>query len=675
MQATGTGVRTMNVDALFFNVTYSVDIAPATYFVAPTETSGSFINRNNILVNVTAVYINLANITIRIYNATGSLVNLTNSTTSPLFVNLTAQYDGTYYFNASACDLVNQCNNTATLNITLDTIFPTLNITYPMNITYTINVTQLNYTILDNNLQVCWYSLNLGVLNTSVTCGVNLTGLTSLEGSNTWRVYANDSAGNINFSSVTFIKDTFAPAINFTSPSDLNGTYLSRNNTYINVTASDSGSGLKNITIYLYNSSGIFNISSSLTNPLFVNISFLADGIYYFNASAYDNAENRNNSETRTITVDTINPLVDYGILTLGNGANVSQSNIYVNVSVTEINEANITFKLYNSSGAVNISTYNAGVRVINWTSLVNGVYYYNVTLTDLALNVNSTSTRTITLDTTAPNGTLIAPSNNTYTNVTSQNFTANLSDNLGLKNATLNIYNQTGLVNQTTTSFGSGIISTFIGSIVTLIDNVYTWFYNLFDFTGNQFVTVNNTLTIDTINPIINFTAPSDVNGTYLSRNNTYINVTVSDSGSGLKNITIYLYNSSGIFNVSSSLTNPLFVNISSLADGIYYFNASAYDNAENRNNTETRIITVDTINPNVTGLRPVAGTNVSTRNIIEISANVTDLNGISQVIATIIFFNSTNQNLTLISAGGNKYNASLVFLIFLEDLMLRLL
>lgn len=107
-------------------------------------------------------------------------------------------------------DTSGNINNTmqVTFSIFIDTTPPSLSITYPANTTYTTNVTELKYTASDTNLQACWYSLNSGQTNTSITCGTNATGLSSSEGSNTWKVWANDSYGNKNLSSVTFYKNT-----------------------------------------------------------------------------------------------------------------------------------------------------------------------------------------------------------------------------------------------------------------------------------------------------------------------------------------------------------------------------------------------------------------------------------------------------------------------------------
>ena len=80
---------------------------------------------------------------------------------------------------------------------------PVVNIVFPENTSYTSHVTGLNYTATAATLDSCWYSLNNGQTNNTITCGTNVTGITSSEGSNTWRVYSNNSEGT-GSKSVTF---------------------------------------------------------------------------------------------------------------------------------------------------------------------------------------------------------------------------------------------------------------------------------------------------------------------------------------------------------------------------------------------------------------------------------------------------------------------------------------
>jgi len=86
-----------------------------------------------------------------------------------------------------------------------DNIEPRVVIVDPENTTYTSQRTTLDYIVSDaGTLSTCWYTLDEGETNFTITCGINATGITSSEGSNTWRVYANDTSKNVNSSIVVF---------------------------------------------------------------------------------------------------------------------------------------------------------------------------------------------------------------------------------------------------------------------------------------------------------------------------------------------------------------------------------------------------------------------------------------------------------------------------------------
>src|SRR3989344_5318647 len=131
---------------------------------------------------------------------------------------------GTYTVNYSVSDSAGN-SATATRNVTVlptsDINPPTIIITSPTAITYTTAVTNITYipTDAEGNLKQCWYSLDGGVTNsTAVTCvdGTSnlFSGLIPQQGTNTWTVYANDIAGNLGNTSVTFtVNDLIAPTI------------------------------------------------------------------------------------------------------------------------------------------------------------------------------------------------------------------------------------------------------------------------------------------------------------------------------------------------------------------------------------------------------------------------------------------------------------------------------
>ena len=110
---------------------------------------------------------------------------------------------------------------------------PTIEILYPETYTYNAQVTSMNYTVTVANgatLDTCWYTLNGGTTNTTITCGENITGITSSDGSNTWTIYANDSDGMLGKKSVTFSVDTSAPVITFINQTGEDGRIINDTN-------------------------------------------------------------------------------------------------------------------------------------------------------------------------------------------------------------------------------------------------------------------------------------------------------------------------------------------------------------------------------------------------------------------------------------------------------------
>ncbi len=116
-------------------------------------------------------------------------------------------------FNSNTTSTISILN----MNITwAEPPYPT--IYYPLAIVYNSNITSINYTLSvppGSVLDDCWYSLDGGLTNTTITCYDNISGITSQEGENIWIVYSNDTEGAVGKDSVNFIVDTSAPEITF----------------------------------------------------------------------------------------------------------------------------------------------------------------------------------------------------------------------------------------------------------------------------------------------------------------------------------------------------------------------------------------------------------------------------------------------------------------------------
>lgn len=299
---------------------------------------------------------------------------------------------------------------------------------------------------------------------------------------------------------------------------NLSNNFINHSDVNFTATIEDYGSGLKNATLHLITlpstveyplSGSIQNVTSNYTLP---------DGTYNWYYTAFDNFDNLNTTPTYQIKVDANAPIVYFVYPTSDNGANVSSSFISVVVNYTEVFPENFTYNLYDSSHALINSSSISNLTSFTFYNLTNGVYYYNVSLSDQLGRVNSTETRSIILDTQSPftvNTTL--PLNNTYTNQSTQNFTISINDSLsGLKNATLNITNKNNGSSQTFFEQLNGEFTKILGIPVTLVDGIYSWYYKVYDYANNLLTTPVYDLTIDTASPSGQITYP--LNTSYTS-------------------------------------------------------------------------------------------------------------------------------------------------------------
>jgi 3-dehydroquinate dehydratase len=585
------------------------DIPPSINFTSPTETSGSVYSRRNILANVTASdsESGLKNITIRLYNSSRSLINSTNSTSSQLFANFSVSVDGIYYFNATAWDNTFNANSTETRNVTIDTTAPGISITYPANQSYNINVSALNYTVSDANLQACWYSLNNGQTNTTITCGDNLTGKSSAEGSNTWKVYANDSAGNFNTSSVTFSKDTINPQITINIPSSNNSKFNYMTN--VNYTYNDTNTGACRWT----QNSGVTN--TSLTNCQ-TNITGqtwqqgLTTVIIYSN-DTYGNI----NSSIISFNTDTINPQINFTSPTPQNGTIQNQNWAFINITSNE--DLNTAILEWNN---VNETMTGSGTSWYkNKTNLASGTYTYKVYGNDTAGNLNSTEKRTLIING-APNITLNYPGNNSqFIDIQTITFNFTATDDL---NITLNcsIYLDNNL-NKTNSTTKNGTVTNF--NITGISYAAHTWFVNCSDGSLNNISGIR-TFSITDSAPVF-LSASPPANSQYNQTDSVQLKVNMSKNSTVTANVSwdaaSQLINL--VYNGSNWRYNVTFTD--TLYPGNYAVNISATSSYGSLNSTLTNFTVNDITNPFVAQVQP-SGTIYKGGTTVNISANVSD-------------------------------------------------
>ncbi len=381
----------------------------------------------------------------------------------------------------------------------------------------------------------------------------------------------------------------------------------------------------------------------------------------------------------------------------------LGSASIFFNGSLDEVMIFNRTLSL----GEIQ-SLYNASANKYynNFTDLSNGTHTYTSYVIDASGNRNSTAQNYYIVDLTLPNSTLISPENNSYSNLTSFNFTANVSDNVGLMNATLYLYNSTGLFS----SIGAVIsgVSATIGNVISnLVNGVYTWFYSIFDSAGNRYDSANNTLNVDTVYPVIAFDSLTPQNNS--GRSGVFwINVTVNETN--LANISLTFTDQADVICNRSSLSNALscnnlnasvyntssndwifLFNKSGLTSGnLYYYYSTAIDIAGNINSTFTRVIKGNAA-PFLGSLNftPSSNDSIDPGTVVIVESNITDnegnmgsailewvnstqsWNSANRILMTnTTTINSTNFNTTFIANFTTpSYQDTLFFRIYVND------
>jgi hypothetical protein len=603
--------------------------------------------------------------------------------------------NGAYFYNVTINDTLGNANWTETRTVFIDTRSPLISISYPLNATYTARPSALNYSTFDNNLRACWYSLDGGVINTSVACGANITGLNPNEGTNIWSVYSNDSAGNANFSRVTFAVDSAAPNLTIYSP--LNTTYMN-NNLSVNFTSSDvNGISAR----WFFNGTG----NTSYTGPMYQLASQGSNTFIFYSNDTFGNA----NSTSVTFFVDSIVPNISFVAPTDSNNSLVTRPFIIANLSVSDSYLANFTLDLYNASGLFNRTVSSGAGIFVNYTGLADGTYYMNASAVDFVGNLNRTETRIVRVDAAVPVLTINSPQNRTYTslpmifnvsvneNATFCNYSINGAVNVSMSSSNSRVFNATnssmsdgnynvrytcgdlaGNVNSTSIGFRLDRVAPLVSLTYPLnttysvaptdlnytvfdgalqacwytldngVTNVslacgvnvtglsigqgsHTWRVYAND-TGGNTNSSRVTFYVDDSIPLISFVSPTETHDANLTVNQIRVNVTASDTNFGT--IVLRLYNSTSLIDTRNSITSPLSVTFTGLSDGDYYFNATVNDTLGNVNRTETRHVMIDTNGPSLAIVSPQNLTYYSASIVVNIS---------SAGASNVWFFNGT--------------------------------
>ena len=346
--------------------------------------------------------------------------------------------DGNYLWNIK-CDDDSGNSNYSSSNYTLyiDSTYPSISLTNQTNNTAITAGTRIYITATDLSLTNVWYSNNSGENNYSLTVYDILTD-NYIEQKFDFYVWANDSAGNINKTKFTFTVDNTDPIIALNNPA--NDTYTSNRNVTLGGTCTESNPS----KVTLYGNWSGWNGNETISYSSGISFNFtsfnLTDGNYIWNIYCNDTTGRSSfNSTNYTLIIDTIIPGINFTESTEINNTYFARDYIYINTTIDEVNFANITFNLWNTTDIVNSTVYTSLTTSANFTDINEGQYWYNVTVVDKAGNSNTTEIRKITLDNTFPVITWSIPNNEN-----GSVFNATFSQNITFADTNLNIFNCT---------------------------------------------------------------------------------------------------------------------------------------------------------------------------------------------------------------------------------------
>ncbi len=381
----GSGDTPMRLDYMEANITYEPAIAPVVNLKAPANGSTS----TTAIVSFNATFSDnyaLSSANLFVWDSSFTLINQTNRTIKGLTdaTNITVELpgDGVYYWNYLAIDnSSNQAMNLSNFTLTIsqpDTTFPLIDITFPINASNfsynsAANNITINYTMIEPNIFNCWYTNSSGKSNATITCGTNISRIW-LEGINNVTVYANDTSGNINSSSVKFRIDTTYPLISISYPA--NSSNFSTTNINVNYTLTESNI----FNCWYTNSSGLFNTTLTCGNNL-TGINW-PEGINNVTVYANDSVGNLNSSSIK-FRIDTKPP---YFLHTVNNFELTNGSSFNYDVNATDDGVGIQNYSINDSRFSVNVTGW-----VKNASEIDINLYYLNLTVNDSLGNQNST--------------------------------------------------------------------------------------------------------------------------------------------------------------------------------------------------------------------------------------------------------------------------------------------
>jgi hypothetical protein len=383
--------------------TFTVDtVAPAAPVITTPAAATTYTSDTTPTVAGTAE----ANSTVKVYDGATLVGTTTANGSGNWTVDTSALAVGSHTITATATDAGNNVSAASgSKTIVIDTTTPTVSLSTPANgATYGTTTPALSFTVTETNPGTTTCIIDGGA-PVACTSGTNLAALS--QGSHTIQVRHTDLAGNIgNSATNTFTIDTAAPAAPVittpaTSPFSTNDT-----------TPTVAGTAEANSTVKVYDGATLVGTTTANGSGNWtLDTSALAVGSHTITATATDAGNNVSAaSGSKTIIIDTtapaapvvtspVTPYTTNDTTPTFSGTAEANNNVYIYVDGV-LNS--VTFSNGSGNWTMDLSTVAAGTHTVYVTSM------------DAAGNTSpqSSPSRTLIIDTTAPTVNITAPAN-----------------------------------------------------------------------------------------------------------------------------------------------------------------------------------------------------------------------------------------------------------------------
>src|SRR5947208_5150291 len=463
-----------------------------------------------------------------------------------------------------------------------DTTPPTIAINSPASgAIIPVNSITLNWSASDTGTGLDHFELSLDG-GTPIRLDANVSGYTvsaPSDGNHTVQVTAFDGANNSAAASVTVTVDTTPPVLSIIYP--VAGAVLATGTVTVAWAASDATSGLDHFELSL-DGGAVTVLGPTEGNHTFAGIS---QGSHTATLVAFDLA-GHTTAVARAFTVDTTAPTIDLSAPAPGY---LSTSTVLV-TWVASDNNGLARIKVYLDGGAP--ITLGANATSTTLIGVSDGLHTIRVQAVDLAGSTASDSVD-VTVDTTAPIGSLTAPTPSQVFGTDSVQLTwTALEATSGIDHFEVRLDGGTPITVPAGTT-----THTFTG----LSDGSHTLAVRAFDQAGNT-ILLSVAVTVDTAAPTASLTAPAS--GHVFGTGSVQLTWTASDATSGIDHFEVRLDGGTPV-TVAAGTAAYTFTGVS---DGTHTLALKAFDRAGN-NVLVSMAVSVDATAPTVSIVGPASG------------------------------------------------------------------